>query len=57
MLGASRGVEAVRSGVVKLRGSRTAVVMLVYAALVLDNMLLTVVGKSRENPTRPHIIL
>lgn len=46
MLGASRGVEAVRGGLAKLRQSRAAVVLLVYAALVLDNMLLTVVGKS-----------
>ncbi|MPC26276.1 Synaptic vesicular amine transporter [Portunus trituberculatus] len=43
MLGASRGVAAVRGGVAKLRQSRAAVVVLVYAALVLDNMLLTVV--------------
>ncbi|XP_063889103.1 synaptic vesicular amine transporter-like isoform X1 [Scylla paramamosain] len=43
MLGASRGVAAVRGGVARLRQSRAAVVVLVYAALVLDNMLLTVV--------------
>ena len=45
MLGESRGVAAVRGRVAKLRQSRAAVVVLVYAALVLDNMLLTVVGK------------
>lgn len=42
------GVEVMRSGLARLRGSRAAVVVLVYAALVLDNMLLTVVGKTRE---------
>lgn len=52
MLGASRGVAAMRGGIAKLRRSRSAVVVLVYAALVLDNMLLTVVGKSSQNPTR-----
>ncbi|XP_050697230.1 synaptic vesicular amine transporter-like [Eriocheir sinensis] len=36
------GVEAVRGGLARLRASRGAVVVLVYAALVLDNMLLTV---------------
>lgn len=42
------GVEAVRGGLARLRASRAAVVLLVYAALVLDNMLLTVLGKPHE---------
>lgn len=46
MRGAAKGgVEAVQGFLGRLRGSRVAVVVLVYAALVLDNMLLTVVGK------------
>lgn len=49
MRGAGRGgVEVVRGGLARLRASRAAVVVLVYAALVLDNMLLTVLGKPLE---------
>lgn len=48
MRGAGRsGVEAVRGGLERLRASRRAVVVLVYAALVLDNMLLTILGETR----------
>lgn len=42
------GAEAVKDGLARLQGSRMAVVLLVYATLVLDNMLLTVVGKTHE---------
>lgn len=39
--------EATKSWMVRWRGSRQLVLVIVAIALLLDNMLLTVVGKSR----------
>ena len=47
-----RSWSSIKTGILRWRGSRKLVLVIVAIALLLDNMLLTVVGKScgKKNP-------